>query len=166
MNALAAAACCLSLGIEREVIKAGLENIQGVKGRLQIRQGEQGSRIIDDTYNANPTSLSAAINVLAAYTGKRLLVLGDMGELGTTAVELHADAGKYAREAGIDGLYTLGELSLHACQAYGTGAHHFTELAALISALKSEIDNGTTTLVKGSRSMKMERVVTALAEGS
>ncbi len=164
MNALAAAACCVSIGIEPAVISKGLENMQGVKGRLQIATGHKGCRVIDDTYNANPTSLSAAVNVLMSYPGKHLLVLGDMGELGDTATELHADAGNMAREAGVDRLLSLGELSQQASHAFGSDEDHFQDISSLNAALLNTIDAETTVLVKGSRSMKMERVVEFLLE--
>ncbi len=164
MNALAAAACCTSIGIEPGVISKGLENMQGVKGRLQIARGYKGCRVIDDTYNANPTSLSAAVNVLMSYEGNHLLVLGDMGELGETANELHADAGSMAREAGVDRLLSLGELSLQASLAFGSEEDHYPDVSTLNTELFNTVDDETTVLVKGSRSMKMERVVDYLLE--
>jgi len=164
MNALAAAACCLSLGVSLETIKAGLEKMSAVKGRLQIKAGKQGSRVIDDTYNANPKSLSAAINVLNKYSGSRYLVLGDMGELGETAVEHHKQAGKLARSAGVDGLFCIGELSLHAKESFGNGAIHFTSYDELESSLLNSLTKDTTLLVKGSRYMQMDRVVNSLVE--
>ena len=164
MNALAAAACCLSLGISLQTIKSGFEKITPVKGRLQTKQGKQGARIIDDTYNANPTSLDAALNVLSSYEGMRYLVLGDMGELGDTAVELHRDAGVAAKQAGIDGLFTIGELSINAMQAYGEDALHFESYDALDKALLGLLNKDTTILIKGSRAMQMERIVNTLTE--
>ncbi|MEQ8428627.1 MAG: UDP-N-acetylmuramoyl-tripeptide--D-alanyl-D-alanine ligase [Gammaproteobacteria bacterium] len=165
MNALAAAACCISLGIELMVIRKGLEQMQGVKGRLQIGKGYKGCRVIDDTYNANPTSLAAAVNVLMSYPGKHVLVLGDMGELGESSIELHATAGKQARVAGVDQLFTLGELSRHASAAFGDDEQHYVKVDKLTAALLDAIDETTTLLIKGSRSMKMERVVEKLLEG-
>ncbi len=163
-NALAAAACCLSLNISLELIKQGLEKLTGVKGRLQFLSGQHESRIIDDTYNANPASLAAAISVLSHIKGKRYLVLGDMGELGNTAADLHAEAGQIASKAGIDGLFTLGELSQYAQQSFGEGAIHFRNIDELNKHIKSLLGSNITILVKGSRSMKMERVVNAITE--
>ena len=164
MNALAAAACCLSLEISLSTIKNGLEKMLPVKGRLQIKNGKQGVRIIDDTYNANPRSLSAAIDVLSAYGGSRYLVLGDMGELGETAVQHHVEAGKVARAAKIDGLLSIGELSVNAVESYGLGASHYESFDALEKGLSEIINNDVTILIKGSRYMKMERVVNSLME--
>ncbi len=165
MNALAAAACCLSLDISLATIKSGLENILPVKGRLQIKAGKQGARIIDDTYNANPVSLEAALKVLSHYKGSRYLVLGDMGELGDTEIELHKDAGKLAKQLGIDKLFTLGELSINTLQGFGSDSFYFESHDELNEALMNQLDKDTTILVKGSRAMQMERVVNALTEG-
>jgi UDP-N-acetylmuramoyl-tripeptide--D-alanyl-D-alanine ligase len=164
MNALSAAACCLSLDISLQTIQNGFEKMSPVKGRLQTKQGKQGARIIDDTYNANPTSLDAALNVLSSYEGMRYLVLGDMGELGDTAVELHRDAGVAAKQAGIDGLFTIGELSINAMQAYGEDALHFESYDALDKALLGLLNKDTTIVIKGSRAMQMERIVNTLTE--
>lgn len=164
MNALAAAACTLSLDISLTSIKQGLENMAAVKGRLQVKLGKNRSRVIDDTYNANPTSLSAALNVLAEHSGARYLVLGDMGELGETAEMFHRDAGRLAKAAGIDGLFTIGELSVHAMLAYGENAFHFESYDALNKSLLKLLASDTTFLIKGSRSMQMECVVNALTE--
>ena len=162
MNALAAASCCLSLGVSLSVIKSGLEKVSAVAGRLQFKSGINNSRVIDDTYNANPASLNAALNVLSSCEGVRYLVLGDMGELGKTAKELHREAGKAAQEAGIDGLYAIGELSLGAAQAFGRGGLHFNSLDDLIDALSQVLNENAVILIKGSRLMKMEKVVTVL----
>ena len=168
MNALAASACCLSLDVSLTSIKKGLENMLPVKGRLQVKAGKQGSRIIDDTYNANPKSLEAALKVLSRYKGSRYLVLGDMGELGETATELHKDAGKIAKQLGIDKIFTLGELSINTLQGFGSHSFHFEshdELnQALMNLLDEDEDEDATVLVKGSRAMQMERVVNALTE--
>ena len=164
MNALAAAACCLKLDISLSSIKSGLEKVKPVKGRLQVKQGKFGSRIIDDTYNANPTSYAAALNVLRSYSGRRYMVLGDMGELGETAKQLHADAGKDAKYAGVDGLFTIGDLSINAMESFGEGAFHYDSYDALNRALLEILGQKTTVLIKGSRSMHMERIVEALTE--
>jgi UDP-N-acetylmuramoyl-tripeptide--D-alanyl-D-alanine ligase len=165
MNALAAAACCLSLDVSLASIKTGLENMSPVKGRLQIKTGKQGARIIDDTYNANPTSLSAALKVLSQYKGTNYLVLGDMGELGETETQLHKEAGELAKQAGVDKLFAIGQLSINAVQSFGSGALHFDSHDELANALLNCIDKESTVLIKGSRSMQMERVVNTLTEG-
>ncbi len=165
MNALAAAACCLSLDVPLVAIKNGLEKLTAMKGRLQIRPGKNAARIIDDTYNANPTSLSAALNVLTHYAGTHYLVLGDMGELGAAAVQMHGDAGVLAKQMGVHGLFTIGDLSIHATQAFGAGATHFDAYAMLEKTLLQHLNKNTSILIKGSRAMQMERVVKALTEG-
>jgi len=164
MNALAATAAALAMGVSLDGVVKGLEGLAPVGGRLQIREGINGATIIDDSYNANPVSLRAGIDVLAACQGRRYLALGDMGELGADAEQLHAEAGTYARQAGIDGVYATGPLSKGAVEAFGTGGHHFAEQQQLIAALKTELDSGVTVLVKGSRSSRMERVVAGLTE--
>ncbi|MFA6970939.1 MAG: UDP-N-acetylmuramoyl-tripeptide--D-alanyl-D-alanine ligase [Gallionella sp.] len=158
-NALAATAAAIALNLSLESIVAGLENFGGVAGRLQHKPGRNGAVVIDDTYNANPASLQAAIAVLAQVTGKKVLVLGDMGELGDHTVDFHAGIGVTARESGIEKLYALGELSRNAAREFGVGAQHFESIEDLQSALNNELEAGTTVLVKGSRFMKMERVV-------
>ncbi len=164
MNALAAAAAVMPLGLSLALVKQGLEQLQPVPGRLCPLRGAAGELIIDDTYNANPTSTRAALDVLAQQQGRKLLVLGDMGELGADGVELHAEVGRYAASLGIDALYGVGDLSVHACDAFGAGAvscHNMDELLRALDTLQLNADNCV--LVKGSRSAKMERVVHALA---
>jgi UDP-N-acetylmuramoyl-tripeptide--D-alanyl-D-alanine ligase len=124
-----------------------------------------GAALIDDTYNANPASLHAAVEVLAAEPGTRLLVLGDMAELGAEGGALHAAAGREAREAGVDALLAVGPLSRQSADAFGSGAMHFDDVDALVAALKPLLGGDVTVLVKGSRSMRMERVVEALVAG-
>lgn len=158
-NALAATAAAIALNVSLETIAAGLENFGGVAGRLQRSVGKHGETIIDDTYNANPASLRAAISVLANASGKRILVLGDMGELGDDAATFHAEMGVEARRAGIEKLFALGDLSLKAVREFGSDARHFTSIEDLQNELSKELDANTTVLVKGSRFMKMERVV-------
>lgn len=162
MNALAATAAALALGVPLDTIRRGLESLQPVKGRLNPKQGRHGSRVIDDTYNANPTSVAAAVEVLASLPGKKILVLGDMGELGETGAEMHAVLGQQAAQAGIDELFTLGALSAHASVAFGEAAQAYNELEPLLAALERRLQPGAQVLVKGSRSMRMERVVDAL----
>lgn len=157
-NALAAAAASLALGVSLEAVVNGLQQFSGAKGRLQRKSGLQGCTVIDDTYNANPASMRAAIDVLAACPGKRVLVLGDMGELGADAEQLHAEIGQYVRAARLDGLLTLGEMS----RAYAGERYDTPE--QLADALRPQLDNTTTVLVKGSRFMRMERVVALITE--
>lgn len=161
-NALAATAAALAAGIDLSAIKTGLENIKPAQGRLQLHKLNNGVQVIDDTYNANPFSLEAAIHILAAFNGKKILVLGDMKELGAEAKNLHQEAGESIRKAGIDYLFTYGEISAAAAQTFGEGAYHFNEQEKLIKALIPFLHNTTTILVKGSRSMKMENVVNKL----
>ena len=158
-NALAATAAATVLNIPLETIAAGLEKFNGVAGRMQRKVAQHGASLIDDTYNANPASLRAALSVLAQAGGKRILVMGDMGELGGDAAELHAEIGAEARRAGIEKFYALGELSVNAVREFGSGAQHFEGMEELQEALEKELDANTTVLVKGSRFMKMERVV-------
>ena len=163
-NALAATAVALSMGVPLDAVAEGLAGFAGVKGRLQRRPGRHGALLLDDTYNANPASMRAAIDVLARQTGKRLLVMGDMGELGENEAALHAELGAYAKAARVDGLYALGRLSIKAVEAYGHGASHHDAVESLAEALLPELDAGTTVLVKGSRFMRMERVIDLLQE--
>lgn len=163
-NALAAAACAVALGMELRDIANGLTRVQPVAGRLAATVTPQGARLLDDSYNANPTSLRAGIEVLASFGGRRVLVLGDMGELGANAEQQHFEAGVAARARGIDALYALGRLSRAAAEGFGPGARHFEAMDDLIAALKSQLDSHTTLLVKGSRSSRMERVTAALSE--
>ncbi|WGZ95676.1 MAG: UDP-N-acetylmuramoyl-tripeptide--D-alanyl-D-alanine ligase [Candidatus Thiothrix putei] len=162
MNALAAATAALALGVSLDTVQRGLESLAAIKGRLCPKAGAHGGLVIDDTYNANPSSTAAAVAVLAGMQGRRVLVLGDMGELGANGVALHAGIGQQAAQAGIDALYTLGTLSAHASAAFGKAGYAFSELDALLDALQAALQPDTTLLVKGSRSARMERVVDAL----
>jgi UDP-N-acetylmuramoyl-tripeptide--D-alanyl-D-alanine ligase len=162
LNALAATAAALAAHVDLDAIKRGLENMMPAPGRLQLHTLLNGVKIIDDTYNANPFSLQAAVETLATFKGKRILVLGDMKELGDDAKQLHYSAGETVRQAGIDFLFTYGELSADTAKGFGEGAYHFTEQEKLVSALKPFLQNNTTILIKGSRSMKMEKVVQQL----
>jgi UDP-N-acetylmuramoyl-tripeptide--D-alanyl-D-alanine ligase len=164
-NALAAAAMALALDIEPSAIQTGLATLKPVKGRLCPRRCA-GVGVIDDTYNANPDSIAAAIQVLAGLSGRRWLILGDLGELGPEAETLHREVGDLARSAGLDRLYSVGRLSEAAAVAFADGGRHFAEQDALIRALRSELATDDRVLVKGSRSARMERIVDALcAEG-
>lgn len=161
-NGLAAAAAAVALGVNSGAIVAGLERFKGVQGRLQIKQGRNRSVLIDDSYNANPESVKAALAVLAAAAGKKILILGDMGELGKTARDLHRTIGEEARLLKLDGLMTVGELSRCASDAYGQGARHFNDMETLLDSLENRLDADVTILVKGSRFMHMERIVNRL----
>ena len=161
-NALAAVAGAIALGVPLPAIKAGLEAFSGVAGRLQTYRGHNSATIIDDTYNANPDSVKAAIAVLAQLPSPRILVLGDMGELGHEGPAMHAEVGAFARDAGIDSFCATGDLMRGAVKVFGTGAEHFRQIDDLVNALKPRLIAGTSVLVKGSRFMAMERVVAQL----
>ncbi|MGE5470311.1 MAG: UDP-N-acetylmuramoyl-tripeptide--D-alanyl-D-alanine ligase [Bacteroidota bacterium] len=162
-NAVAAATACLAAGLPLTAVVAGLEGFSGVKGRLQRRSGKNGAEILDDTYNANPDSVRAGIDVLAATIGRKLLVLGDMGEIGEASGQYHDEIGGYAKSQGIDRLYALGDAAQQAVRNFGEGARHYCNVDKLIAAVDKELGPETTVLVKGSRFMKMERVADALA---
>lgn len=159
-NALAAAAAAHALGVPLVGIQAGLESLQPVKGRAVAQLATNGARVIDDTYNANPISMCAAVDILAAFSGRTVLVLGDMGELGEWAEQGHRDVGAYAAGK-VCALYAVGPLMAHAVKAFGTQGQHFADQASLIAALRCE-SGGTTILIKGSRSAAMEKVVAVL----
>lgn len=161
-NALAAAAAARALGVAQEHIVEGLEALQPVKGRGVAQMLSNGVRLIDDTYNANPASICAAIDVLAGFAGRTVLALGDMGELGQWAEQGHAEVGSYAAGK-VDKLLAVGPLMKHAVEAFGAGARHFDDQQSLIEALRLEQGNATTILIKGSRSAAMDKVVTALS---
>ena len=162
-NALAAAAAATALDIAPQAVTAGLERFAGIKGRLQKKPALNGATLIDDTYNANPESVRAAVAVLAQAPSRKLLVLGDMGELGPGAPGLHAEIGEAARVAGVDHLFTLGELSVRAARAFGTEGRHFFRIEELLAEIENLLAPDVTMLVKGSRFMEMERVVKAFA---
>jgi UDP-N-acetylmuramoyl-tripeptide--D-alanyl-D-alanine ligase len=161
-NALAASTIALALEVPLDTIVAGLEQASAVEGRLRRIDAPGGWTLIDDSYNANPSSMHAAIDTLALATGERWLVLGDMAELGAEARALHAEVGRHARERGIDRLFAVGPLSAAAVEAFGAGGKHFVDKPALVGALRAELRAGITCLVKGSHSSGMEQVVAAL----
>jgi len=163
-NACAAAAATLAAGAQPAAVKQGLEMFAGVKGRLQRRAGQKGALVVDDSYNANPDSMRVAIDVLASVPGKCIFVMGDMGEAGDAAGQFHDEIGGYAKSHGIDRLFCLGEMSVAAAANFGEGGQHFQRVADLVKALLPELDPQTTVLVKGSRFMKMERVVDAIVD--
>lgn len=162
MNALAASSAALAAGASLADIQAGLEKLRSVSGRLEVKPGLNGSRVLDDTYNANPGSLAAGVEVLKSAAGERALVLGDMGELGDAARDIHRRVGLLAKSLGIEHLYAVGELTQDAVESFGKGARHFASHEALIEALRANLHAGMTVLVKGSRLMKMERVVAGI----
>lgn len=168
MNALAASAAALAVGANLSEIKAGLQAVRTVPGRSQRKSGVNGSTIIDDTYNANPASLGAALNVLSSCKGTKILILGDMAELGAETESLHRDAGNQVMTAGIDVFYATGDFSRHAINAYcdngGQNGLFFETQDTLLDTVKNSLREGTTVLIKGSRSMCMERIVAALTD--
>ena len=167
-NALAATACALAAGVPLAPVVQGLMAFEPVKGRsraLVLHSGDLDITVIDDTYNANPDSVRAAIDVLAELPAPRLLVLGDMGEVGNQGPEFHAEVGTYAADRGIEAFYTLGDLCLHSAQAFGA-ARHFEDMDSLLTAVTVPLSEFRSVVVKGSRFMKMERVVQALQSHS
>jgi UDP-N-acetylmuramoyl-tripeptide--D-alanyl-D-alanine ligase len=164
-NALAAAAATSEQGASLDAIKAGLETVAAVTGRLSSTTLANGARIIDDSYNSNPESLRAAIDVLSQCKGHKILVLGDMAELGDSAMRDHQEAARYALEQGIDELMSVGGLSAHAAREFGLQGHAYERHEILIETLRKRMNGNTTVLVKGSRSAHMERVVQAFTDG-
>jgi len=161
-DALAAAAVAIAVGLPLTAIERGLAAFRAVRGRMTVRDLPDGVRIIDDTYNANPDSVRAAIDVLCAAPQTRRLALGDMGEVGAQGPAFHREIGTYARAAGVTRLYGVGAAMADAVQAFGEGAFHFDDADALAARLRADVRGGDTVLVKGSRFMRMERVVAAL----
>lgn len=165
-NALAAAAVAVALGLPNHAIAAGLSGFAGVNGRLQSLRGKRGSIVIDDTYNANPDSMKAAIDVLKSVKqneGKKaIFVMGDMAELGDAAKVMHAEVGGYAKQCGVDQFYAVGPFSVAASDAFGQGATHFDNKQALVEALEKQLNKNVCVLIKGSRSMKMETLLVGL----
>jgi UDP-N-acetylmuramoyl-tripeptide--D-alanyl-D-alanine ligase len=164
-NALVAVAVASVLGIGAEAIRTGLAGLMPVAGRLNPRAAAGGARLIDDSYNANPDSVGAAIDVLMGLPGRHWLLLGDLGELGPGAAQLHRGLGEMARAAGVDSLYTVGNLSASASEAFGEGGRHFFDQADLIAELSGRLGPDDLVLVKGSRLAAMERVADALCRG-
>ncbi len=162
LNAAAAIAAARCLDVQPVAIMAGIASVLPVNGRLDSKSGYAGARLIDDTYNANPASVKAAITVLKEQGGTTHLVLGDMAELGPDEQELHAQVGTFAKQAGIDQLWTVGKLSQHASQSFGS-SNHFDTQAALVEAIKPVLSSEVCVLVKGSRGSQMEHVVEQLA---
>ena len=154
----------LALDIDPAMIKRGLESASPVGGRLQPLHGRNGATLFDDSYNANPRSVLAAAEFLANLAGESWLVLGDMMELGDDAAEMHRDVGEAARRSGIDRLFALGDLSRNTVKGFGQQGRWYGDIDALIDDLADSIAQGVNVLVKGSRSMQMERVVAALKQ--
>ncbi|MGY6554114.1 MAG: UDP-N-acetylmuramoyl-tripeptide--D-alanyl-D-alanine ligase [Wenzhouxiangella sp.] len=165
MNALAALAVNQAFGLPMAPAIAALESMHSLPGRLQLRHHPAGWSLIDDTYNANPASLYAGLQVLADMGGERWLVLGDMAELGPDSSKLHREMGYSAADLGVKRLFCLGEASHHSCRSFGAGGRHFDCHEALLEALRRELHPAVNCLVKGSRSMAMERIVNGLFEG-
>ncbi len=161
-NAAAATAAALAVGAAPEAIVSRLESMRPVPGRLELKTIDGDICIIDDTYNANPASLRAGLEVLAACPGRHWLVLGDMAELGDEAPDYHRQVAQLVRDYGVDRMLTIGELSRLTTISFGEGADHHASIDALVASLGESLKPHTTVLVKGSRSMGMERVVAAL----
>jgi len=166
MNALAAAGASLSAGATLQHVQSGLEKLKAVSSRLEVKKGISGARVIDDTYNANPASLTAGMQVLREYLGERMLVMGDRAELGPAGPALHKRVGELARRVGIQRLFAIGELSRHAVEAFGKGGRHFDRHETLVEALLDCMHGDMTVLVKGSRVMRMERIVAGIVRAS
>jgi len=164
VNALAATAASLALGIDLKQIKQGLESVKPVTGRLQPLVSRLGNIVIDDTYNANSASLKAGLDVLANFNGKPWLVLGAFGELGPESPKMHKEMGKLIKDSGVVRLFAVGADSRNAVQAFGIGATFFENQQELIDALKQELKGDETILIKGSRAQRMENVAAALVD--
>ncbi|MGP1667813.1 MAG: glutamate ligase domain-containing protein, partial [Rhodanobacter sp.] len=163
-NALAAAACALTAGCSLAHVVEGLGNFRGEKGRMRICRGRSESWVIDDTYNANPGSVMAAVDYLGQRPGKRILVLGDLAELGDLGPQSHRDLGRYAAQQNITALYAVGPLSALSAQTFGTGGAAFDNKNQLVETLLKQLDAQTMVLVKGSRSSRMEEVVQLICD--
>jgi UDP-N-acetylmuramoyl-tripeptide--D-alanyl-D-alanine ligase len=161
-NALGAAAAASAAGASFDNIVAGLAQVRPVAGRLDLRPARHGAFLVDDSYNANPTSLRAGLETFRSLPGRRWLVLGEMREVGASADEQHAEVGRYARATGIERLFAIGERARIAADAFGSGAEWFATLDALITAVEAGLEPGVTLLIKGSRSNRLERVTAAL----
>ena len=164
LNALTATAVGLALGVGLDDIRAGLEAVLPVPGRLNFIESERGWTVIDDTYNANPASLYSALQVLAGMQGTAWLVLGDMKELGSESPKMHREVGDAAKAMGVARLFATGEMSAHTVDAFGEGGQHFGSRAELAAAVRRSLRPGINCLVKGSRSMGMEAVVAAITK--
>jgi UDP-N-acetylmuramoyl-tripeptide--D-alanyl-D-alanine ligase len=162
-NALGAAAAACASGTSIEQIVKGLAAMKTVAGRLELKPAINGAFIVDDSYNANPSSLKAGLDAMKSFAGSRWLVLGEMKELGDASNELHAEVGRYARQAGIERLLAIGEGSRFSVEAFGPGGRWFADIDALIREAKSSLTSGVAVLIKGSRANRLERVSAALS---
>jgi UDP-N-acetylmuramoyl-tripeptide--D-alanyl-D-alanine ligase len=162
-NALGAAAAACAVGVQLDEIVAGLPATKSVAGRLELKPALNGAFLVDDSYNANPSSLRAGLDAFRTFGGVRWLVLGEMRELGDSADELHAEVGRYAKQAGVARLFAVGERSRFAVEAFGPGAQWFASLDALIADASKSLTAGVAVLIKGSRANRLERVAAALA---
>jgi len=165
LNALCAAAAATAAGASLDDVRGGLATMRPVPGRLQFKTAPSGAWIVDDSYNANPSSMKAGIEVLASVDARRWLVMGDMGELGSFAAVSHEDVGRFARNHRIDRLFATGPLSQLAVEAFGSGGEWFSDTEALARAVNAELTREVCVLVKGSRMNRLERVVEALVGG-
>jgi UDP-N-acetylmuramoyl-tripeptide--D-alanyl-D-alanine ligase len=166
LNALCAAAAAMSAGASLDDVRTGLATMRPVPGRLQLKTAPSGAWIVDDSYNANPSSMKAGIEVLASVDARRWVVMGDMGELGNVADASHVEIGRFARDHHIDRLFATGRLSALAVEAFGAGAQWFSDSESLARAVNGELTREVCVLVKGSRSARLERVVDALTGGT
>ncbi len=164
-NALAASAAAMAAGATLDDVRSGLAQVRPVAGRLCLREAANGAALVDDTYNASPSSFRAAIDVLAGLPGRRIVIMGDMGELGSDAESGHRFVGEHARACGIDALWATGALSQHAVSGFGEGARHFESMDSLIAHALGNTNAQCSVLVKGSRSAGMERAVEKLIAG-
>jgi UDP-N-acetylmuramoyl-tripeptide--D-alanyl-D-alanine ligase len=164
-NACAAAAIATALDVPPETIKAALEAVNPVSGRMTPLRGRHGAALYDDSYNANPLSVIAAAEFVASLPGESWMILGDMFELGEDAARIHGEVGASIRAAGVDRLFAVGDMCRHASDEFGDGADWFDSVESLVGELRDAVDEGVNVLVKGSRGMRMERVVDALREG-
>jgi UDP-N-acetylmuramoyl-tripeptide--D-alanyl-D-alanine ligase len=164
-NALGAAAAACAAGTAVEQIVKGLAAMKTVAGRLELKPAINGAFIVDDSYNANPSSLKAGLDAMRSFAGTRWLVLGEMKELGDASDELHAEVGRYARQAGIERLLAIGEGSRFSVEAFGRGGQWFADIDALIRDAKASLTPGVAVLIKGSRANRLERVSAALSAG-
>jgi UDP-N-acetylmuramoyl-tripeptide--D-alanyl-D-alanine ligase len=162
-NALGACAVSTAAGATLDDLLNGLAAVRAVAGRLELKPAINGAFLVDDSYNANPSSLKAGLDAFKSFGGARWLVLGDMMELGDSADELHAEVGRYAKQAGIARLFAIGKRSHFAVEAFGRGAQWFSDMDALIAEARSALAPGIAVLIKGSRSNRLERVTNALA---
>ena len=162
INALCAAAAAQQAGATLADVTQGLAAMQPVAGRLRPTRTRHGARLIDDSYNANPSSMRAGIDVLTRLGGRGWFVMGDMGELGDQAEASHVEIGRYAREHGVERLFATGSLSTRAVEAFGNGATWYPDTDSLARAVNESLPGEVTVLVKGSRSNRLERVVAVL----